>query len=173
MRCEDVLAAVAAGGLFDRWWARRHALRCTRCATAINDFESLIGELSAVPALTTAERRLWVRACDDFPLTSSVRPRSLRSAFAVAVAALFLLTGGIWLKSRSAPVKTAPAVVVVVDTNVAKASSLREVEEIRAGVVALVRELDQLQREADLLDARRDADALELRFAPRTAFNGF
>jgi hypothetical protein len=57
--------------------------------------------------------------------------------------------------------------------DVAKASSLREVEEIRAGVVALVRELDQLQREADLLDARRDADALELRFAPRTAFIGF
>lgn len=36
-----------------------------------------------------------------------------------------------------------------------------------------VRELDQLQCEADLLDARRDADALELRFAPRTALNDF
>jgi hypothetical protein len=56
---------------------------------------------------------------------------------------------------------------------VTEASSLREVEEIRTDVVALIRELDQLQREADLLDVRRDADALELRFAPRTAVNDF
>jgi RNA polymerase sigma-70 factor, ECF subfamily len=173
MRCDDVLAALATRGLFGRWRARWHAARCPRCATAINDFEYLLGELSAVPALTTTERQLWLRACNDFPLANSVRPRCLRPAFAVAVAALLLLPAGIWLKSRSAPVKIPPPVVVVVDTEVAKASSLRKVEEIRAGVVALVRELDQLQREADLLDSRRDADALELQFTPRTAFNGF
>jgi hypothetical protein len=173
MRCDDVLAALATRGLFGRWRARWHVARCPRCATAIDDFERLVGELSAAPALTTAERQLWLRACDDVPLARSVWPRSLRPAFAGAVAALLLLTGGIWLKSRSAHVKIPPTVVVVVDTEVAKALSLREVEEIRAGVVALGRELDQLQREADMLDARRDADALELQFAPRTAFNGF
>ena len=69
--------------------------------------------------------------------------------------------------------KSSPAVITVVDTKVTRAESLREVDEIRTGVVGLIRELDQLQREADLLDARRDADALELRFAPRTALNDF
>ena len=70
-------------------------------------------------------------------------------------------------------IKGSPAVVTVVDAKVTRAASLRAVEEIRTGVVGLILELDQLQREADLLDARRDADALELRFAPRTALNDF
>jgi len=130
-------------------------------------------ELSAVTPLTTADRQLWLTACDDVPPVGSVRPRLARPALVAAVAAVLLVSFGIWLNSRSAYLKTSPMVVMVVDTNVARASSLREVEEIRTGVVALIQELDQLQREADLLDARRDADALELRFAPRTALNDF
>jgi acetylglutamate kinase len=78
-----------------------------------------------------------------------------------------------WLNSRPVYIKSSPAVVTVVDTKVTRAESLREVDEIRTGVVGLIRELDQLLREADLLDARRDADALELRFAPRTVLNDF
>jgi hypothetical protein len=173
MRCDDVFAALGTRSLLGRWRARRHAARCPRCATAIDDFERLVGELSSAPALSAAERQLWLRACDDFPLALNVRRRSRRPAFAGVIAALLLLTGGIWLMSSSTHVKTPAPVVLIVDAEVAKASSLREVEEIRAGVVALGRELDQLQREADMLDARRDADALELQFAPRTAFNGF
>ena len=64
-------------------------------------------------------------------------------------------------------IKGSPAVVTVVDAKVTRAESLRAVDEIRTGVVGLILKLDQLEREADLLDARRDADALELRFAPR------
>ncbi len=173
MRCDDFLSALATRGFFGRWRARRHAARCPRCAKVNNELRMIVEELSAVPPMTSADRQHWIRACDDVPRVSSVGPRFLRPAFAFAVAALLILAGGIWLKSRPAHLKTLPTVVLVVDAELAKASSLREVEEIRTGVVALVRELDQLQREADLLDARRDADALELRFAPRTAFNGF
>jgi hypothetical protein len=139
----------------------------------MNDFQRIVEELSAVPPLTEPERQLWMRDCDEVPLARSARPRFARPVFVGAVAAALPFSVGIWLTWRAVSWKTSPTVILVVDTEVAKASSLREVEEIRAGVVVLVRELDELQREADLLDARRDADALELRFAPRTAFNGF
>jgi hypothetical protein len=173
MRCDKVLPALVTGGFFGRWRARRHAARCPRCATVINDLENLVGELSAVPALTPAERQLWLRACDDVPSVSRSWPRLIRPALAAAVIAAVVIPGGMWLSSRPVSIKSSPAVVTVVDTKVTRAESLREVDEIRTGVVGLIRDLDQLRREADLLDVRRDADALEIQFAPRTALNGF
>ena len=50
------------------------------------------------------------------------------------------------------PRKTSPTVATVVDSEIVKVSTLREVEEMRSGIAALARELDELQREADLLD---------------------
>jgi hypothetical protein len=173
MKCEKVIPALVAGGFLGRWRARRHAARCPRCATVINDLENLVGELSAVPALSPAERQLWLRAGDQVPAVSRFWPRLARPALAAAVVAAVVIPVGMWLNSRPVHKKSRPAVVTVVDTKVTRAESLREVDEIRTGVVGLFRELDQLVREADLLDARRDADALELRFAPRTAFNDF
>jgi hypothetical protein len=173
MRCDKVLSALASRGFFGRWRARRHAARCSRCAAVINEIGMIVEELAAVPPLTTADRQRWLRARDDVAPVSRSWPRLNRPALAAAVAAVLLVSVGIWLNSRSVYLETSPAVVTIVDAKVASASSLREVEEIRARVVALMGELDQLQREADLLDARRDADALELRFAPRTALNDF
>jgi DNA-directed RNA polymerase specialized sigma24 family protein len=112
--------------------------------------------------------RVW-RNLGSRPVLRNPRAWLLTIAYRVYV----VVSVGIWLKSRPVYLKTSPTVVTVVDAKVARASSLREVEEIRTGVVALIGELDQLRREADLLDARRDADALELRFAPRTALNDF
>ncbi len=173
MKCDKVLPTLVTRGFFGRWRARRHAARCPRCATVINDLENLVGELSAVPALTPAERQLWLRACDDVPSVSRFWPRLTRPALVAAGVAAVVVPVGMWLNSRPVYIKTSPTVVTVVDAKVIEASSLREVEEIRTGVVALMRELDRLQREADLLDARREADALGLRFAPRTALNDF
>jgi hypothetical protein len=173
MKCDKVLSALATRRFFSRWRARRHASRCPRCAAVIIDLDNLVSELSAVPALTSAERQRWLRACNDVPMVTRFWPRLTRPALAAAVFAGVVVSVGIWLKSRPVYLKTSPTVVTVVDAKVARASSLREVEEIRTGVVALIGELDQLRREADLLDARRDADALELRFAPRTALNDF
>jgi hypothetical protein len=133
----------------------------------------IVEELAAVPPLTTADRLRWLRARDEVAPVSLSWPWLTRPTLVAAVAAILLVSVGIWLNSRSVYLETSPTVVSIVDAKVARASSLREVEEIRTGVVALIRELDQLQREADLLDARRDADALELRFAPRTALNDF
>jgi hypothetical protein len=173
MTCDKVLSALAAGGLFGRWRARRHAARCPRCATVINELENMVGELSAVPALTPAERQLWLRACDDVPLVSRYWPRLTRPALAAAVVAAVVIPVGMWLNSRPMQIKSRPAVITVVDTKFTRAESLRVVDEIQTGVVGLIRELDQLQSAADLLDARRDVEALELRFAPRTAFDDF
>jgi hypothetical protein len=173
MKCDKVLSALASRGSFGRWRARRHAARCPRCATVANELGIIVEELSAVPLLTAADRQLWLSACENASPLTVARPHFVRPAFVGAVAALILLSMGTWLSWHSVSWKTSPTVVLVVDPEVAKASSLREVDEIRTGVVALVRELDQLRREADLLDARRDADALELRFTPRTALNGF
>lgn len=173
MTCDKVLSALAAGGFFSRWRARRHAARCSRCVAVIKDLKGLAGELSAVPPLTPAERRLWLRACDDVPLVSRFWPRLTRPAWAAAVAAVLLVSVGIWLISRSAHLKSSPTVVTVFDSEIVKASALSEVEEMRSGIAALSRELDELQREADLLDARRDADALGRQFVAQTAFNEF
>jgi hypothetical protein len=173
MKCDRVLPALVTRGFFGRWRARRHAARCPRCAIVINDLEKLVGELSAVPALTPAERQHWLRASDDVPSVRRSWPRLTRPALAAAVVAAVVIPGGMWLNSRLVSIKTSSAVVTIVEAKVTRAESLREVDEIRTGVVGLIRDLDQLQREADLLDARRDADALEIQFAPRTALNGF
>jgi hypothetical protein len=173
MTCDKVLSALAAGGFFGRLPARRHAAHCPRCATVINDLKGLVSELSAVPPMTPAERRLWLRACDDVPLVSRFWPRLTRPALAAAVAAVLLVSVGIWLISRSAHLKSSPTVVTVFDSEIVKASALSEVEEMQSGIAALSRELDELQREADLLDARREADALGRQFVAQTAFNEF
>lgn len=99
MKCEKVLAALVMRGLLGRWRARRHAAGCPRCATAINDIENLAGELSAVPALTPAERQLWLRACDDVPSVSRFWPRLARPALAAALVAAAVIPAGIWLNS--------------------------------------------------------------------------
>ncbi len=91
MTCDDISGAMATGGLLGRWRARRHVARCPRCAAVVRDFENLVGELSAVPGLTPAERRLWLQASDHVPLVSRARPRSFRPAFAGAMATLLLL----------------------------------------------------------------------------------
>jgi hypothetical protein len=171
MRCEDVLAALAGRGFLGRLSARIHAAHCARCASVVSQFETIVGELAAPPALTASERRLWLQACDLVPAANSVRPRLSRLAFALAVATILTLTAAAWLRSRWNRLPTTPPIIVVVDTTAANARTLKEVEEIRLGVVALARELDQLEREASLLDARRDAETLQRRFAPRTAFN--
>ncbi len=132
----------------------------------------IVEELSTVPSLTETDRRLWLRARDDFPPVSSARPWFVPAAFVSAVAALLLVSLGIGLTWRSiSSRKTHVTVVVVVAPEIVKASTLREVENIQIGVGALARELDELGHEADLLDARRNADALALQFAPRTTLN--
>ena len=145
---------------------------CPRCATVIDDLENLVGELSAVPrcpggtaALASGRRSSSVGE----PLLAGARPTGIGGC---------CHRGGCHSRGNLAELapgelEGSPAVVTVVDAKVTRAESLREVDEIRTGVVGLILELDLLQREADLLDARRDADALELRFAPRTALNDF
>jgi hypothetical protein len=59
-----------------------------------------------------------------------------------------------------------------VDPPVVREEALREVEGLRGGVVALAQELDDLRRRADLLDTRREVDALMARLAPRGGSGG-
>ena len=62
--------------------------------------------------------------------------------------------------------------VVDVKPQAGSREPLAEVEGLRGGVIALAAELDDLGRRADLLDARREVDALMRRLAPRGASSG-
>jgi hypothetical protein len=92
------------------------------------------------------------------------RENATRRWLAIAASILGLLGFGAWLATRPARLGTAP-VVAVVDSSSVKQTTLRELDTLRADASSLARELDDLLREVDLLDARRDVDALQLRFA--------
>jgi hypothetical protein len=62
--------------------------------------------------------------------------------------------------------------VADVDPTAVREETRRDVEGLRGGVVALAQELDDLRRRADLLDARKEVDALMARLAPRGGSSG-
>jgi len=68
-----------------------------------------------------------------------------------------------WLKDPSEPRK--PSIIAAIDPVVIKQTTLRDLDTLQGKTSSLSRELDDLLREVDLLDARRDVEALQLQFA--------
>lgn len=169
VRCENILAGLATGGPFRQWRAQRHAAHCHRCAAALDDLQRIAAELAEVSPLTAAERRLWTMAAVDESAEESSRTRWLRPAVAGALAAGIAVAVGLWWISRPADSRpNRPLITQSVPVPVGP-GPLRDMEDLRGGLVALTQELDDLQRRADLLDARRDVDALMARLAPRNS----
>ena len=100
MKCDKVIPALAAGGFFGRWRARGMPPAARAVPRLSMTSRSLVGELSAVPALTPAERQLWLRACDQVPSVSRFWPGLARPALAAAVIAAVVIPVGIWLSSH-------------------------------------------------------------------------
>ena len=172
-RCEEVVAALATGGPIRRWRARRHAARCPRCAAAREELRQVALTLADVPPLT---------ARPASALDRGRRWRDHRGAVADVVVSAGpgrgVGRGGPWSPSgpggrpvrwiadraRRPSRRSSPPAV--------RKETLRDVEGLRGGVVALSRELDDLRRRADLLDARKEVDALMARLGPRGGSSG-
>jgi hypothetical protein len=171
-RCGQVVAALATGGPIRRWRALWHAARCPRCAAARDELRQIVEALADVPPLTAAPRRLWgAAAADEF--TPEPSPAWwLRPAMAGALAATIFVAVGVWWASRPRDLPLGPPDIASVDPSAVQEKTLRDVESLRGDVVALARELDDLRRRADLLDARKEVDALMARLAPRGGLSG-
>jgi hypothetical protein len=169
MKCDQVLSSLATGSAVARWRARRHVARCVRCAEAQIQLREITQALAEAPPLTAAQRANWTAASTE-PTAS--RPRRAWVYGAGLMAATVLL-GAIGLKlwgpqpvggavrlliARMAPQPPAPSPVQPSEHgNLAN--------EMLAKVDRLDHELAELRREGDLLDVRKDADALWNRYA--------
>jgi hypothetical protein len=167
MKCDQALAKLATGGPFGRWRASRHVAHCPDCAGQAEALRQIIDALSEVPPLTENDRQAWMKAVDyDFYAFIPIPPRSI-DVRRVAIAATFIGLAVIaaWRQSvRSA--KPRPTVVLhAVDPSSVKQATLRDLDTLQVDASTLSRELDDLLKEVDLLDARRDVEALQLQLA--------
>lgn len=172
MRCEEVMAALAAGRVIRRWRARRHAARCPRCTAARDELRQIARTLADDPPLTAAQRRIWVVAAGEEIAAGPSRAWWLRPALAGALAAVVLGAIGGWWTLRPVDLRQGPPIVADVKPSAVEAETVHDVEGLRGDVLALARELDDLRRRADLLDARKEVDALMARLAPRNEASG-
>jgi hypothetical protein len=128
--------------------------------------------LTDVPPLTAAQRRLWVAAAADVITAEPPRASWLRPALAGAFAATVIAAVGVWWAFRPLGHRPGLPPVVRVAPPAARDETVRDVEGLRGSVVALAQELDDLRSRADLLDARKEVDALMARLASRGGSSG-
>ena len=84
----------------------------------------------------------------------------------VAIAASFLVTLNVlWRLSRLPDDRVTTPIVIAIDPVVIKRATLRNLDTLQGKTSSLSHDLDDLLREVDLLDARRDVEALQLEFA--------
>jgi hypothetical protein len=89
-----------------------------------------------------------------------------------ALAAVTIIAVGVWWASRPSRLRLRAPDIASVNPPTVKQEMPREMEGLRGDVVALARELDDLRRRADLLDARKDVDILMARLTPKTRSSG-
>ncbi len=171
-RCEQVVAALATGGAIRRWRALRHAARCPRCAAARDELTQIAETLGEAPPLTVAQRRLWVAVAGDVIAAMPSRANWFRPALAGLLAAVVLVAVGAWWAFRPVDLPNGPPVIAEVEPSDVRQEAVQDVVGLRGEVVALAQELDDLRRRADLLDARKDVDALLTRLGPRVGSPG-
>jgi hypothetical protein len=171
MKCDRVLSSLATGGAVTRWRARRHLAHCLRCAEAQIRLQEITRELAKAPPLTAAQRALWTAAS-----TEPTAPQPWRVwlyCAGVAIAAVLLVAIGLRLWGPQPGGRgTRPSLVKVTPeppapSPVPPSERGKLADEMLAKVDRLDHELAELRREGDLIDVRKDADALWERYAPR------
>jgi hypothetical protein len=179
MTCDRAFTLLATGGPLGRWRARRHGSRCPSCAAEAARIRRIARELSAVEPLSAAQRALWSSASTD-PRPSASRPARLGPALlAGSAAAVVLVLVAIVARRpwQGSEVRPGPAIVVANPPDSPKLSdrpatgpeTIRELGDLEVQLRALSRELAQLRGRAELLDERKEAEALSRRFRPPMA----
>ena len=136
------------------------------------ELRQVAAALADVPPLTAAQRRLWVAVAGDEVPAEPTPPWRFRPALAGALAAAVMGVIVVWWALRPVDLRQGPPVVADVDASAVKQEALRDVEGLRGSVVGLAQELDDLRRRAELLDARKDVDALIARLDTRGESRG-
>ena len=169
MKCDRAIEVLATGTAVGRWMARRHAERCSRCAAEAARIARLAHVLAAVEPITPAQRALWTSASTEPRRGEGRTPWSRRIRLA-ATAAVFVLCAVLtFVAFRPSPLKTPIHSPVALTVNAGKAAGPvspeldQELDSLSSGLHALAQELVQLSRRAELLDERRDAEALARR----------
>jgi hypothetical protein len=175
MRCEQFESFITTGGFVRRRRAIRHALKCLRCAEAWRRRREIEAELrAAAPRLTAAERSLWTAARRDKPqvVASPHGSRPLKVYLTVAagllILAIMLLRS--WWPSQA--IRQAPPIIAQTTQSPEqriRAPNLtaqpRDVALALPDLADLDRELADLRLRIDLLEAKKEVDALWEQYA--------
>ncbi len=177
MRCDRAVTLLATGGVLGRWLARRHAAHCPSCTAVADRLERIARELSAVQPLSAAQRALWSSMSSESRPTARYRPVP-RAAVAMAAVLAIAVVIGVTIVARRPP-RSGPAVrdpgpSVARSPELPRQASpdaIRELDDLKSRFQALSRDVAGLRRKAELLDERRDAEALSRRFHQSLALN--
>jgi hypothetical protein len=85
---------------------------------------------------------------------------------------LIVCAVGAWWAFHPVDRPQGPPAVAVEHAPAVREATSRDVAGLRARVVTLTQELDDLRRRAELLDARKDVDALMARLEPERRASG-
>jgi hypothetical protein len=170
MKCERAIAALGHGTVLSRFVARRHAERCQACAAETARLARIANALAVVEPLTPAQRALWTAVSTD-PRPDAARTKwpwhvRLASTAAVLSVAALLAFSGVRCSVFKGPIDKAHPPTVITEKLGGHASPelIRELDALTTDFRALSQELAQLSRRAELLDERRDAEALTRRY---------
>ena len=173
MKCDDFLPAFATGGVLRRIQAFIHAARCSRCAAVRKHFMEAKRHWGQADALTEFHRAAWRRAMAAEPMPAPRRvPLAAKWAFA-SVAFLLVVVGTLILTG----LPRHQAVVEVAQdrspTGALKVPSAQNQLSDQISFVALERALDEiavelndLEKQAALLDVRKDLELLLTTYKP-------
>jgi hypothetical protein len=177
MKCDRAVNLLATGGVLGRWLARRHAAHCPSCAAEADRLERIARELSAVQPLSAAQRALWSSMSGEPRPTARYRPVPLPAAAMAAVFAIAVVIGVTIVTRRPSmpgPTIRDPGPSVARPPEVprqAPPDAIRELDDLKSRFQALSRDVAGLRRKAELLDERRDAEALSHRVHQTVALN--
>ena len=167
MKCDECLIAHESPYAWKRSAARRHAAGCPACARAIVAFDAMKRQLADAPPLASARRRLWLSAAGAEPATIAPTRRRLSvGVLSGAFAAVVILVAiGIWYGLRPRrPAEMAsqqgPAISAPDETHL----TIRTDPAIRQRLEQLSEQLDELSRQAALLDEQRQLRELMQKF---------
>jgi hypothetical protein len=182
MTCDRAVILLATGGPLGRWRARRHCSRCPNCAAEAARIGRIARALSVVEPLSAAQRALWSSASTDARPSPSPPARSRRALLVGSAAAIALVLVAIvaWRPSPGPGPRPGPPIVIAEPPappspgvrSETSPETIRELGDLEVQLRALSRDLAQLRGRAELLDERKEAEALSRRFRRPVAARG-
>lgn len=164
MKCSEILSAWESSNWFRRGAARRHAAGCAECAQAVQALAVLKQQLAAIDTISLDERHRWMNAAHSEPATAALsRSRfSLRvlGGACAALAAILIAWGGWYALRPLPPAEMASHNKTPIASDSAALLTIQSDPAIRQGLVQLSAQLDELSRQAALLDEQRELRAL-------------